>query len=122
MVFVEFFIHLIGLDLGWLLNYTISNFLWLFMFAALAFYLWEGKTWIYASMAVFVLLTLEQDVMTSTGWMYLTGTFLTLEMLSQTALTIVTEDMEKLRGKIPLITTIRFLVLVCFYNLFLGGI
>ena len=122
MVFVEFFVHLIALDLGWLLNYAIENALWLFMFAGLAFYLWEGKTWIYASMAVFVLLTLEQDVMSVTGWMYLTGAFLTLEMLSQTALTIVTEDMEKLRGKIPLITTIRFLILVSFYNLFLGGI
>ncbi len=118
-MFVDFIAHILTLDLGWLLGYALGNLLWAFIFAGLAFYLWEGKKPVHTFFIVFTLLALEQDLMTATGWIYLTGGFLTLEFVSEIVISLIAVNTPKFEKHLPAIIIVRFLCLLAIYNLFL---
>ena len=120
-MFVDFTIHLVTLNLAWLAGFALNNLLWVFMFAGLAVYLWEGKKPVRTFFVVFTLLALEQDFMAVTGWIYLTGGFLTLEFLSEIIISLLVVNTPKFEKHLPTIIVLRFLCLLAIYNLFLVG-
>ena len=120
-MFFEFLNAVISLDLNWLAGLLFNNFHYLFAFAAILFFFFEGRSKsIIVGFFVFCFLgwALTDFEMTS-GWVYFAGGFLFVNYLLKIAVLTFSESVPELSKHLLVINFLAAYGLLIAYNLFL---
>ncbi|MFH0955409.1 MAG: hypothetical protein V1777_04870 [Candidatus Micrarchaeota archaeon] len=116
---VEFLYHFFSMDLGWIIDFTLGNLLWLFIFAACAFYMFEKRNWFWSTVFIVFLCWIYIDFSNVIGWKILTKEFWMINFLVMMGVLMFSETDSWGKDNLVLVNTIRSLAVIAFYNLFL---
>jgi len=120
MVFLEAVQALLNLDFVFFINIVSTNLLWVFLWFAVVFFLFEGKKTIYFFVFFSVLMWVFFDFATLTGLTFVTATFLLLNYLSKISVIAWAENTPSLKNNIVAIGEFVFFSLLLFYTFFLS--
>lgn len=111
--------HLLSLDVSWLANFAAGSIIWVFIFAAIAFFIYPNKSLFRSFIVVTILLWASTDFANALGWVLIDPRFFALSSVVQIGVLMFAEADEDLKKHFTLINTLRFLVLLTVFNLFL---
>ena len=119
----EFINAVLTLDFEWLAGLVFSNFHWLFAFAAMMFFFFEGKTKLVIGNFFFfcILAWAFVDFETTSGWLFFVGGFLALNYLVKIASLTFAQADPKLSKHLLIVNFVAFYILWTIYNIFLVG-
>ncbi len=116
---LEFLSHVVMLDIPWLLGFILGNLLWVFMFAAIVYYFWEGEHFLEAfillPITMFSYAALERTI----GLVMFVGGFLMIYYVSKLVILKFAEETPALRKYIVPISTLQALAAWVLYNIFI---
>jgi len=120
MLFYEFFVKLVSLDLQWFVELAMENIFWVFFFVMISFIYNELKfkwtTFFVVFFWFWICIPFIHDYL---GLVYMVGGFFFINYVSRTIVTIFTETVPALKGKIAPIILLQFFAVLILYNLFL---
>lgn len=108
-----------NLDLMYFYSLVFGNLLWLFMFAALAYFMYPKKGLVWGVVLVTLISWIAVDFAAAMGWVLLTAGFLSFHYLFRLAAVMFAETSESLKKHIPLIIQLQFVVAIVVFNYFL---
>ncbi len=122
-MFFEFVNAVLTLDVDWLAWLLFANFHYLFAFAALCFFFFEGKTRaVVISFCIFCCLAWAfYDFTDTSGWLFFVGGFLALNYIMKVSLLTFSAYDPRLSKYLLVINWLSAYVLMAIYNLFLVG-
>ncbi len=121
---MEFLYRFFSFDLAWLIGFIFepSNLMWLFLFGAAAYYFYvngTGKSLVWASVLVTFYLWTSLDFSKAVGWTIFDPYLLGLLTISGVVVLVFFANDPWGKNNLPLINTLRFLILLIIFNLFL---
>ncbi|MCR4368503.1 MAG: hypothetical protein NUV67_01200 [archaeon] len=72
VLFSELLLHVLALDINWLIGLFMSNLLWVFIFGSVAYFV-LGKNPILGAVVIALYLFAIDDFMVAAGWVYRNG-------------------------------------------------
>ena len=117
--FLEVFVHVLGFDWFWFVNYVLGNLQWFFAFFAAAFINRDGKNYLSGFLAIVLYLFASGEFVQTVGWSVYVASFLFLHFLVRVVLIIFAADLPKLKNNLLAVLVIQFVVTVTVFNLFL---
>jgi len=120
MVFFEALQALLSLDSGFFASIVSTNILWVFIWFAVVFFLFDGKRTVYFFVLFSVLFWAFFDFALLTGLTFVTATFLLLNYLSKLAVIAWAENTPSLKNNIVFVSEFVFFSLLLFYTFFLS--
>jgi hypothetical protein len=120
---LEFLRHLIELDFGWIVQFILNNLLWLFLFAALSHFLFEGKKFIRGIIVFSVVVWTWLDFTAFIGWEIYVAGYLCLYYVLDLVFLKLTETHTGGTAKSLIYTEeVLFIGSLVVFNLFLKGV
>jgi len=116
---LEFFARLFMLDIGWLIQLVADNLIVLFIFLAVAFFMFNDKKLLPAFLFFTIMMWVSLDLSRALGWVILAPAFLGIHYLSKQIVLCFAESDESLSKHLLVINTIQFVSMFAIYNLFL---
>lgn len=105
--FFSFFEHLLSFDLNWIIDLTLGNLLWLFMFAVAVYVLFDKKKFFIAFFFVVIAFWLWGDFEALTGVGFGGGKVLLLYYISKLSVLSFVANHEKLKKNLVVISTLQ---------------
>ena len=115
----EFFHRVITLDFSWLITLVANNLLFLFLFAALIFFFFDGKRVAIGVVAFSILVWAWMDFELISGLAVLAGGFLVIYYITKMAVLMFVNEMPELKTKLIWVSEAQFLLVFVIYNIFL---
>lgn len=120
MLFYEFFAHLFSFNLQWFVELAMDNIFWVFFFGMISFIYNDLKfKWTTFFVVIFWFWICIPFIHDYLGLVYLVAGLLFLNYISRVTVTVMTETVPALKGKIAPIILLQFFAVLIFYNLFL---
>lgn len=116
---IEILYHFLTLDLAWIIDFLLANALWVFVFAAAAFFYFEKKNWVWTTVFVSFMSLVYVEFANVVGWTVLSKEFWGLNMVVTMAVLMFAETDSWGKKNLILVNTLRFIFVFAFYNLFL---
>jgi len=108
-----------NIDLMYFYHLIFGNVVWIFMFAALAYFMWPKRNLIWGVAMVTLISWMAIDFAAAMGWVLLSAGFLSFHYLFRLAAVMFAETSESLKKHIPLIIQLQFVVAIIIFNYFL---
>ncbi|MCR4336173.1 MAG: hypothetical protein NUV57_06615 [archaeon] len=112
MLFIEFFLHLLTFDFGWIVQLVLNNLLWVFGLSALAYLIFGEKKFF----AGFILLVFDIwlfDVFgVISGVSIFSATTLSLYYITKIAVLAFAENSTALKDKFVVISTLQGIIAI----------
>ncbi len=121
MVFFEALQALFPLDLGFFVDITMNNLLWVAVFAALIYFFFEGKRLLYWFLFWNFLLWAILDWEKLTGYVFTGATFLLLYYIIKIVLLALAENSPGLKKYMVVISSIQAYSLIIIFTFFMKG-
>lgn len=119
-VFFEFFSQLSNFNFPWLIDFFMSNLLWLFILSMLVHTLFDGKKFIPGLIFMTFALWLWGDFESLSGVGFMGTQVLVVYYISKISLLAIVENMESLRPHLVMISTISGVVSLTLANIFIN--
>ena len=110
---------IVNIDLMYFHSLVFKNLLWIFMFAALGYFMYPKKSLVWGVILVTMISWIAIDFTGSVGWALLSAGFLSFHYLFRLAAVMFAETNERLKKHIPLIIQIQFVVALIIFNYFI---
>lgn len=118
---IEFFYHLLALDIPWFFDLLFSNLHYLFIFVAIMFIFGSGKKVFAGTVALTLLFWVFTDVSNIFQWISFAGEFLFIYYAVKICVLAFAEDDPKLSSKLILVNEIGAYSVWIIYNLVMVG-
>ncbi|GEM_PF-2810769 len=119
-MFGEFLARVALLDVSWLVTLVASNWVYIFMFVVLGFFLYGKKNLVLSFLFMTLMVWLTVDLTRLFGWVVLAPAFLCAHYLSRLVVLTFSEADEKLSEHFNIIAIVQFWVVYIIYNVFIG--
>jgi len=116
--FFSFFSKLLALDFAWILEFIISNLLWLFIFAVVVFVLFDGKNFFAAFVFLIFAIWLWGDFGALTGVGFIGAKVIAIYYISKIAILTIVESNKTLKKHLIVISTVTGLTSMVLANVF----
>ncbi|MDO8427702.1 MAG: hypothetical protein Q7S92_00645 [Candidatus Diapherotrites archaeon] len=116
---VEFLIHLIGLDIGWLFYLLLNNLPWLFAYAGIMHIFLGGKikNTIYGTIVISIYMWTISDFVGVLGLIVFVGNLLILFYMGKFTVLTVAESSPNLKKNLLIINETQGWLTIIFFNL-----
>lgn len=121
MGFWEVALHLLALDLPWLISLITGNLFWLFTLLAAVYMIQKGKHVLWAFILVVAIILFSADLAPYYGLAIYTASGLMLLYLLRLAVLSFTEHNARLKKYFKLAWFLTFWVVIYVYNVFILG-
>jgi len=115
----QFFAQLLSLNLQWIFDFLLNNVLWIFGFLLLGYYFYPDKKMLYTFLFITFAFWTTFDFVKAIGWVLLDPKYLFINNIAVIAVFVFCEADENLRKNSLFINTMRFFVVIVFFNLFM---
>lgn len=116
---LEIINRVFALDFGWLLDLALSNILWVFVLAAVAAFFYDKRNWFWGFALVTMYVLASTDFAKVVGWVIFDKTLLAFLMIAGLIVLVFAETDTWGSKHLALLNTVRFIVVMAFFNLFL---
>ncbi|HLC93191.1 MAG TPA: hypothetical protein VJH23_05805 [archaeon] len=117
--FFTFISEVLSFNVGWLLNFGLSNLFWVFALSALVHILFSGKKFIQGMIFMTFALWLWGDFGSLSGIGFFGAQILLIYYISKIAFLTMAENSQRLRPHLVVISTITGIVSLLAANIFL---
>ena len=117
---LEIMQHAFALDIAWLISLVLDNLLWIFMFAAVGFYFFEGKSFLKFALFVPLAVICLDSLLGSMGWVAFTAGFVVAFYLAQIVLLTFFSSNPFFEKRIVWLEIAFTYSLVFYFNVFAG--
>ncbi len=118
-MFLNFLTHLLNFDIPWLVALVMNNLPFLFMFAAIVYFFFEGKKLVLGVILLSLVVWVWQDFTNASGTVLFVASFLMLHYITRLAVVAFAESVPSLKGRLVLVLQLQVIALFVFFNLFL---
>lgn len=118
-MFVEFFAHLINLDLAWIAELFLNNLFWIFAIFTASYFIFNKKHTVLGLGVIFFIVLGWQDFTKLIGWLYLAPAFLAIYYLIELAWLTGFEHTKGLKKYFVLGEELLFISSLIIFNVFL---
>jgi integral membrane sensor domain MASE1 len=115
----EFFARFLLLDSQWIANFLLNNIFWVFAFMATGYFFYQDKKLVLSFVFVVLSLWAVLDFTRATGWVVFDPLYLFLSPVTSIVVLAFAETDERLKKNMVVLNSLRFLLLVSVFNLFL---
>lgn len=122
MVYSEtlgFFGNLALLNTGYFAGLIGNNIVWLFIFIAMAFFIFPNKNMFFGMAFLLLVLFASNDLVKIMDWVLFDPKFLAINTFASIGVLAFAENDERLKKHFGLINTLRFVTVLSVFNLFL---
>lgn len=115
----EFFARLFSLNLQWIVDFILNNILWVFAFAACGYFFYPNKKLFYGFLFITFMNWSILDFTKAVGWVVLDPGYFSITIMAMFAVLFFAEADENLRKNLVFINSLRFIIVLIVFNLFL---
>jgi hypothetical protein len=110
---------IVNIDLMYFYSVIFDNLLFLFMFAALGYFMFPKRGLIWGVIMVTMISWIAIDFTAAVGWTLLSASFFCFHYIFRLAAVMFAETSDRLKKHIPLIIQLQFVVALIIFNYFI---